>query len=355
MGGPGEPPEGTPEGPSGAEDEYRSIVFDESFVRAAPLQEYSARERITDHTPAVRRRPGVRHALPRQALLFVLLVVLAFVTAVYMGVRGPNPAPQAQRPAVPPRTTVVPLAPQGTVPGADDPARLYAHSPAKGYLAGAEGIALPTRRDAAHFSDGQVLTALSYVREYLVASSLDPEVLTAGRYDGVRSLLDKDQRGQFDESVAHPAADGRHALTGWLVHFAPDRARLADPQVRTKGTLQVREADPAVLEVTADVTFVYAVKPAASSGTAQASLFTVRREMQFRLDRDDLRAHQVQLVLSDVRAGPLSCAEDSAARFGPVLAGRTAEGDGPSGTDPYARDGAMPLCGSLSPAAEPQV
>ena len=50
MGGPGEPPEGTPEGPSGAEDEYRSIVFDESFVRAAPLQEYSARERITDHT-----------------------------------------------------------------------------------------------------------------------------------------------------------------------------------------------------------------------------------------------------------------------------------------------------------------
>ena len=43
--------------PRGGEDEYRSVVFDESFVRAARLQEFSAQERIADHAPAVRRRP----------------------------------------------------------------------------------------------------------------------------------------------------------------------------------------------------------------------------------------------------------------------------------------------------------
>ncbi|MBC2868001.1 SCO2583 family membrane protein [Streptomyces mexicanus] len=356
MGGPGEPPEGTPEGtPSGAEDEYRSVVFDESFVRAARLQEYSARERMTDHTPAVRRRPALRRGLPRQALVLFLLIALAFVTAVYLGVRSPYRAPQAQRPAAPLTTTVIPLAPQGKVPGAADPAQLYAHSPAKRYLAGAEGIALPTHRAGAYFSDSQVVAALSYAREYLVASSLDPAVLIAGRYDGVRSLLDTDQLQQFDQSAGHPAADGRHALTGWLVHFAPDRARLADPQVRAQGALQVREDDAAALEVSADVTFVYALRQAGSAAHAPASLFTVRRELRFRFDRDDLRRHQVQLVASTVQAGPLSCAEDATAHFDPVLAGQTAKGGGPAATNPYAQGGATPLCGTLSPAAQPQV
>ncbi|MEY7976781.1 hypothetical protein AB8O53_10710, partial [Streptomyces pilosus] len=85
MGGPSDPPEGTPEGaPGGGEDEYGSVVFDESFVRAARLREYSARERITDHAPAVRRSPPLRRGgLSRQALVLVLLIAVAFGTAVY--------------------------------------------------------------------------------------------------------------------------------------------------------------------------------------------------------------------------------------------------------------------------------
>uniref|UniRef100_UPI003F7F4C3F SCO2583/SCO2584 N-terminal domain-containing protein n=1 Tax=Streptomyces flavofungini TaxID=68200 RepID=UPI003F7F4C3F len=93
MGGPGDPPAGTPEGaPGGGEDEYRSVVFDESFVRAARLQEYSARERMIDHARAVRRRPamarpGLRRGLSRQAMILVVLITVAFGTAIYMGVR----------------------------------------------------------------------------------------------------------------------------------------------------------------------------------------------------------------------------------------------------------------------------
>ncbi|MEV5429150.1 hypothetical protein [Streptomyces sp. NPDC052701] len=356
MGGPGDPPEGTPEGaPGGGEDEYRSVVFDESFVRAARLQEYSAQERISDHAPAVRRRPPLRRGLPRQALVLVLLIALAFGTAIYMGVRHPYQTPVAQKPAEPLRMTVVPLAPQGEVPGTADVERLYASSPAAQFRTGAEGIPLPASRRTAHFSDSQVVAALTTAKDYIVRSALDPAVLTGGQIRPVRALLHPDQLDQFGRSFTHPAADGRHAPTGWLVRFDSSRAELADLKIRVQGTLRATEADPATLEVTADHTFVYALRPAGAGDGAEASLFTVRRELQFRFDREDLRLHQARLVVSYVRAGPLACAEDSANRLRPLLAGQTAEAGAPAGTDPYATDGATALCGSLATSAQPKV
>ncbi|MEY9845176.1 hypothetical protein ABH940_002246 [Streptacidiphilus sp. BW17] len=107
MGGPTEPPEGGPEGNAGGEDEFRSVVFDESFIRAARIQELSASERLSSGQRAVRRRSGrgggsgegsTHHGhggggLPRQALALMLLIGFAFATAVYMGVRHPYPTP----------------------------------------------------------------------------------------------------------------------------------------------------------------------------------------------------------------------------------------------------------------------
>ncbi|MFJ4623093.1 hypothetical protein [Streptomyces sp. NPDC088812] len=356
MGGPGDPPEGTPEGaPGGAEDEYRSVVFDESFVRAARLQEYSAEERITDHAPAVRRRPPLRRGLSRQALVLVVLIALAFGTAIYMGVRHPYQTPTARRTVEPLRMTVIPLAPQAAVPGTADPEYLYAHSPAAQYRIGAEGIPLPASRRTAHFSDSQVVTALTTAKDYIVRSSLYPEVLTGRQVRPVRVLIDPDQLDQFDQSFARPTADGRHAPTGWLVRFDPARAELADRKIRVQGTLQAAEADSSTLEVTADHTFVYALRPAGADAEAPASLFTVRRELQFRFDRDDLRLRQTQLIVSYVQAGPLSCGEDSTNHLRPLLAGQTAKAGGPAGTDPYATGGATALCGSLAGSAQPKV
>lgn len=113
----GDPPEGPSENSaSGSEDEYRSLVFDESFVRAARLQEFSAQERMGEHARAVRSLPGraVRNG-SRAALALVVLIALAFGTAVFMGFRHPYQNPVTRR-AEPLRMTVVPLAPRGVVP-----------------------------------------------------------------------------------------------------------------------------------------------------------------------------------------------------------------------------------------------
>ncbi|WP_225100922.1 hypothetical protein [Streptomyces sp. CoH27] len=356
MGGPGDPPEGTPEGgPAGGEDEYRSVVFDESFVRAARLQEYSAEERMADHTPAVRRRPSLQRGLTRQLLVLVVLVAVALGTAVYMSVRHPYGTPQAQSAAEPLRMTVIPLTPTSGVPGAADAETLYAHSPAAQFDIGAEGIPLPAARGTAHFSDSQVVAALIIAKDYIVRSALYPEVLTGRQTAPARALLDAVQLDQFDQSFAHPAADGRHAPTGWLIRLDPARTQLADDRIRVQGDLQAVEADPDTLEVTADHTLVYALRPAGAPAGAQVSLFTVRRALTFRFTRDDLRTHQVQLLTSYIQAGPLACAEDSTSYLRPLLAGHTARTGAPAGTDPFATDSPAALCGTLAAGAQPKV
>ena len=214
---------------------------------------------MADHAPAVRRRPPRHRGLSRQALILVLLIAVAFGTAIYMGVRHPYEAPAAQQPVEPLRMTVIPLSPQGTVPGAADPEYLYAHSPAAQFRVGAEGIPLPAARRTAHFSDSQVVAALTTAKDYLVRSSLYPEVIGSQDVRAVRVMLDGNQLDQFDQSFARPTADGRHQPTGWLVRFDQTRAELADPRIRVEGTLQAAETDSATLEVTADHTFVYAL------------------------------------------------------------------------------------------------
>lgn len=368
MTGPGDPPEGTPNGaPGGGEDEYRSVVFDESFVRAARLQEFSADERLGEHhSPAVKTRHAwMRLGGSRQAVLLVLLIVLAFGTAVYMGVRHPYKTPETVR-AQPLRSAVVPLAPAGAVPGAA-PGDLFAHSPAANYRIGAAGVNLPPVTRTEHFSDGQIVAALTVAKDYLVRSSLDPATLTGGSVRPVRLLLDTGQLDQFDRSLVRPDDNGHDAATGWLIRFDPRQTRLADRNVRVNGTLAASELSPDALDVTADYTFVYAVRPApgAPANTPRqgvgkptpgaASLVTVRREVHFRLSRENLNDHRLEVVQSSLQAGPLACSSRPADALRPLFAGQHAGQDRPRGTDPYARDRANPsLCGELAPAAQPK-
>lgn len=347
----GEPPEGPSENtPGGGEDEYRWLVFDESFVRAARLKEFSAQERIADHTPAVRSLPRRRLRSGSRALIaLILLIVLAFGTAVYMGFRHPYQAP-AGRAAEPLSSTVVPLTPRGAVPGGKA-ADLLSRSPAAQFAKGVAGINLPPVRATANFSENQVGTALNTVKEYLVASSLEPDVLTGRALRPVEMLLDPDQMAQFDRSMNRPADDGQHAPAGWLVHFDPAKVALADPDVRVRGTLSYSETGSDTLEVVSDHTFTYALRPAASGahGADDASLFTVRRELVFHFDREDLRLHRLELRTSYVQAGPQACTPDTTGALRPLLAGQRAAVRGPAGTDPY--DTGRPtaaLCGTLA-------
>ncbi|MEV5378653.1 hypothetical protein AB0L26_22175 [Streptomyces nondiastaticus] len=346
MDGPGDPPEGTPEGvPAGGDDEYRSVVFDESFVRAARLQELSASERMGDHALAVRNRHvWSRVSTSRQVLVLVILIALAFGTAVYMGLRHPYKDPVVPA-AEPMRAMLVPLAPKDPVPGGSAQ-ELFDRSPAAQFRLGTEGVNLPPARSTQHFSESQVMAALAAAKEYTVKSALDPAVLTGGSQRTVRLLLDPAQLDQFDRSFDRPANDGRHAATAWLVRFDPARVALVDTPVRTRGAFHVSETGPATLEVSADHTFVYAVRPA--TGPQDASLFTVRREMRFRFDRDGLQEHHLIVVQSYLQAGPQSCSADDEAYLRPLLAGQKPDGSVPD-TDPYRTDPpAGAVCGALA-------
>ncbi|OLZ55019.1 hypothetical protein AVW11_30525 [Streptomyces amritsarensis] len=370
MAVPGDPPDGTPDATGGGDDEfrsdeYRSVVFDEDFVRAARLQEYSAQERMGEHARAVRSRSiwsgggtAPRTSTPgrgaRQGMLLVLLIATAFAVAVYMGLRNPY-VPLPAGTAQPLTSTVVPLAPTTDVPGGPPP-ELFAKSPAAGYRVGAAGITLPAVRRTHHFTDVHVVTALSIAKDYLVQSSLDPDVLAGSATRPVRVLLDPDQLAQFDRSMTSPSGDGRHAATGWLVRLDPATAVLADSRVRVSGTLAFEEVAQDVLEVTTDHTFVYAVRPAGGAPAAAdgASLFTVRRELRLRFDRDDLSARRLELASAYVMAGPQDCSADPAAGFRPLLAGADPTTVGPAASDPYASGQprrSAGLCGVLAPSS----
>lgn len=337
-------------------------MFDETFIRGARLQEFSARERLEDHreTPvrdlpasAVRVLPAGRRPTG-QGIVLVLLIVLAFGAAIYMGVSAPYQEPLV-RPVQPMRATVVPLAPQGDVPGAD-PATLFENSPAAAFGTGAEGITLPAAEGTDRFTAEQVLAALAAAKEYLVESSLAPGVLTGGAEEPVRRLLHPVQHPQFDRSMRNPAADGRHAATGWLVRFDAGRVALADPGVRVRGTLTVSQAGRNALEVTADHVFVYALRPADAAPREPAALFTVRREVRMHFEREDLRERRLTVEHSLTQAGPLPCGGAVHDRLSPLLAGEDAAADASAGTDPYdSAGGSAALCGVLDDSVQPRV
>lgn len=345
--------EGPPAG--GGDDEFRSVEFDESFVRAAQLEEFSAQERMADHARAVRRRPvpPTSGGTSRQGLILLLLITLAFGTAIYLGMRNPYQSAEAT-PAEPLRISLVPLAPPGEVPGGT-PKDLFAHSPAAGFPVGAAGVTLPTVHSTKHFNEEQVLFALAAAKEFIVQSALDPRVLTGGATSPVRQLLDPGQYEQFDHSVQQPTSDGWHAATGWMVRLDSTRVELADPGVRVRGTLAVSETNSDTLEVNADHVFVYAVRAKQRSADADsASLFTVRRAQRLHFDRADLREQQVELRSATVQAGPLDCDSEPASRLSPLLAGERASADRQAGTNPYADARAeASLCGVLPTAVMP--
>jgi hypothetical protein len=323
MSGHGDPPEGTPEGvPGGGDDEYRSVVFDESFVRAARIQEFSAEERQDDAARAVRIRHVLPRGLARQAVAMIMLIVVAFGFAIYMGVRHPykahGPIDSQQL-----RATVIPLVPTRPVPevAAGSP---FAGTGAAGYKAGADGIDVPEAHRIGGFAPDEVEAALSTAKEYLADSSLDKQTVLHGYVGAVHDLLDPGQVDQFDASLVRPADDGSHEATGWLVRFDPAAAiTLAPGGVRVRGTLNPSQTSDHKLEIASDHTFVYAVRGTGAADTG-VSLFTVRRQMLFRFDHEDLRQHHVQVIQATVDAGPLACNGDVDEYFRPMLAGSRA-------------------------------
>jgi hypothetical protein len=341
--------------PGAGDEDYPPTVFDESFVRAARLQEYSAQERLEEHTTPVRSRPpeppppGVR-VLPKQGIALALIILVAFAAAIYLG--GNTPYPTGATGSVdPPVSTVVPLAPAEEVPGSQDTDRLFAAGPAADFGVGAGGVRLPDPRATAHFSREQVLTSLTLAKEYLEASALTPEVLTGEAYAPVRELLGPEQLNQFDRALA--GTDSSTTVTSWIVRFDPEEIALADPVPRVDGEFTFTEISEDLLQVTGTHTIAYALRPAGAPG-APASLFTVQRETRLLFTDQSLRERQVGLRGSETMAGPMDCAAQTADTLEPLLAGEEASAHPSGGVDPYAPpEERLPVCGTLSANALP--
>ncbi|GAA1982086.1 hypothetical protein [Kitasatospora viridis] len=337
MGDPGEPPEGAPEGGSGSDDEYRSVVFDESFVRAARITELSADERLGGAPRAIRHKLGLGllASLPRQALTLLLLIVVAFGAAVYFGVTAPQQ--EAGGPVGQQLTSeLTALSPPGGTVVAADPSSPFANlSAAAGYADGSAGFGLPAARTGtAHFTQSQVAAAVDTVRRYLVASELTQVVLAQGETGPVRALVTPGEQGQFDQSVDAPADDQHHSATGWMVRFDPMKVSLASDTVKVAGSVGVHELDPSTLELTADHTLVYALRPAGASVTGPVTLYTVRREVRFDLDRSDVLDGQLRVVDVAQQAGPSACGVAQAEYLQPLAPGPVAAAAQPGAVNP---------------------
>lgn len=335
MSGHEDPPEGSPDGvPAGGDDEseYRPVVFDESFVKAARIQEYSARERLDDAAHAVRIRHVMPHGLARQALAMFALIMVAFGFAVYMGVRHPY---RGHTPAVSEqiRVNLIPLVPKGTVQ-AVSPSEPFAGSRAEGY---GHGIRVPT--DAARriggYAQSEVQEALDTAKKYLTVTSLDRETVISGDLEPVRDLLSPGQLDQFDATLTQPSDDGSHAATGWLVRFDPQisLAGSADNAIRVNDGKVRTAAAGSELEIVTDYTFFYALR---GESDTTVSLFSVRRDLTFHVNHTDVRQHHIELVDADVQAGPLACTDTVGSYFRPILAGGS--GGRLDGVDPYRPD-----------------
>ncbi|WP_033217062.1 hypothetical protein [Kitasatospora phosalacinea] len=351
MGDPREPPGGTPEGGSN-DDEFRSVVFDESFVRAARIQELSAQERLAGALGrATRPRGWGWLSLPRQAVVLLLVVVMAFAAAVYFGIsspRGQSAPPSGTQLTV----SLTPLAPPGTVTAAADPGNPFAGLPA-GYADGQAGLGMPAATATAHFTGSQVQRALDSAQHYLVLSELTPATLTANETAQIRSLVTAGELTQYDDSTNSPRDDQHHAATGWMVRFDPGQVALATETVKVTGNVRVGELDGDTLEVTADHTLVYALRPAGTTSDPAVTLYAVRRAVRIDIDRTDLDTGRLRVVDAAVQAGPSSCTAGQSDYLRPVLA--TTAGVRPS--NPPAVDPAdhgrpaWDTCGVLGPIA----
>ncbi|MFJ8040708.1 hypothetical protein ACIRBX_09425 [Kitasatospora sp. NPDC096147] len=395
-----------------SDDPFEGLVLDEEFVRSAGAKEQAGRTRMLaarwkdnpPHDPGGRRsvndgprpkrrfgrRPepvdpwgNVRRRKPKwRAPLFVALAVAVMLAALnveqlrgwYADWRGDpslsDGAPARPVPTVGPETAQ-PTAAAPEVPN-DQPtvARPWAGSPAEGWPAGPDAIVLPEARAVGVFDAAQVAGQLKTVKDFLVASNLDPKVLAAGRPEAALALLDRQDRENAVEALDHP---GKETDGTWL--FSRFDLREAVPvgdTVKVQGRMSLDGDGRNGTLIRTDYTFVYALRPGSgalpglSNGTAgpaevaPKTLTTrtvVRRVFEFRFaDPAKFEVEPGKIVLADSASDAANSACDATdglyhPRFPHLVVGTPEpKASGPT-TDPYDRSkdlGTDDDCGTAS-------
>ncbi|MFB9637732.1 hypothetical protein [Streptomyces spiralis] len=157
-------------------------------------------------------------------------------------------------------------------------------SPAAHWADGAAGITVPKAKATGWMDAAQVGRALRRSRDFMVAAGLDSGALRGERPTKAIALLNpyqKDVQEYLRVALSSKAPTPETDPLLLFSRFRPEQARLVGDVVKTRGRLTYREGKRGAVEVTADVTFVYPVTPAAgdSGGNAEVVRTIVRRKV----------------------------------------------------------------------------
>lgn len=157
-------------------------------------------------------------------------------------------------------------------------------SPAARWADGTAGIAVPEARATGWMDTAQVEQALQKSRAFMAAAGLDSHVLRGERPTKAIALLNphqKDVQEYLRSALSSTAPTSDTDPLRLFSRFRPERARLVGDVVKTRGRLTYREGKRGAVEVTADVTFVYPVTPAAGDAGQDAEVIRtiVRRKV----------------------------------------------------------------------------
>ncbi|MFK0102745.1 hypothetical protein [Streptomyces sp. NPDC091040] len=225
-------------------------------------------------------------------------------------------------------------------PTLDDP---FKGSPAEHWAAGTAGITMPSARATGWMSEKQVSDALDSSLAFLSDAGLDPAVLRGERPVKAIAALNTKQPGikeYLTTSFDTPSRTNDPLLL--FSRFDPSYARLAGDVVKTRGALTYREGERGAVEVTADVTFVYAVVRA-SGGSDEVARTIARREIVMSWDDPEkVVGTPGTFALTSYRldAANGGC-ENTTGYFRPEFEKEPGPSDGATRVDPYERDTSM--------------
>ncbi|GLZ37721.1 hypothetical protein [Actinokineospora sp. NBRC 105648] len=135
-----------------------------------------------------------------------------------------------------------------------DANRPFARTPAADWADGEAGIQAPPPMRVGEFSAEEVATTTARVREALIASRLDPALLTGHDPNRYLGLLAKDAAGQ----LAPLFGTGREPQAQALVSLIDGDSKLLPATPKVSGSMKVEAGGPGELVVRTNYLFAYA-------------------------------------------------------------------------------------------------
>ncbi len=217
-----------------------------------------------------------------QAPVFILLAGALTLAALnvdklhswYSGRFGGSTADAPAAPALPrsarPTKTVAPetaaptAAPSAVPEETPTVDRPWAGPPAADWPVGPDAIVLPQAKAIGVFDQDEVAAQLKEVKDYLVASNLDPAVLAGGRPQAALDLLGDKEEKDAESALSAPTKD--NSPLSWFTRFDPRTAILVGNTVKVQGRMSVADDGADGVLVHVDYTFVYALRPGPEAG-----------------------------------------------------------------------------------------